>query len=207
MGKFYDEVPFSKNYNFDELTGKEASWVMKNLNARMKMNRVDVLWGGVWAIVFVLGAVLMAWFVIYETRAHGPDDEYRDLPGLIIHGVYYLVAFVGFALIGIGIFKASVKNRKVDDDILIAKGKIAGFKEVHVVPDDLWHRDGIKVLMTVCVSENEVLPDFDFTCYINLYKQMRAGDDIVIISFPRHDDPMFRYSFWYEPWTEENNGE
>ena len=70
---------------------------------------------------------------------------------------------------------------------------------MHVVPDYL-HYDGTKIMMTVAVSENEVLPDLDITNYKNIYKEMVIGDDIIILSFPQHNEYWERYRVLYGPW-------
>lgn len=204
MKKFYDEVPFSKDYNYESLTTKEITWVMRYINKRDKIVKKSVVNAVLAAVAVVAIAVLVILntvFVIdWRTIA---DMDYTVWPiGNHIISIC-LIIYIAFCFIKIA---ADTKKKKdKDETVLIAKGKIAGFKELHVVPDK-WHSEGIKVMMTVSVSENDALPDFDITYpYRILYKEMVVGDDIIVLSFPQRSFVQGRYRFLYGPWEEKKS--
>ena len=89
-------------------------------------------------------------------------------------------------IFGQGIFFWKKENQK-SYKFLIAKGKIVKINDEKVKPDNPWHPDGIKTTVTVAVSENEKLPDFDVTVftYEQGYRELLAvGESIVVLSFP-----------------------
>ena len=192
--KLYDEVPFSKDYNYDELTESEASEIFLTIKEKKRRDRKFAAGEIVKFTVLLMVCIMSICITIFVL-------DWRELA--MAAGTLKLILFIAYRLF-INIMVISLCAHEITDSIrfrrvinsrfLIAKGTIADIQKEDVDPD-FFHPDGIKALLTVAVSDKEKLSPFDIS--LHSYDDVVIGDRIVIIYFPNE---LMRI-YLYEPWN------
>lgn len=192
MKKIFDEIPFSKDYNYDKLTDEETAELVKRLSLTKKGSKAYLAKAITKTVLqIVMLCVLIFSFIFFIDWSDSSDNLFYIIERTV------LAVFV----VGIGIWccaedvKFIRRYGKENETFLIAKGTVVKIREEHIKPD-YWHDDGTKRLVTVAVSETEVLPEFDMSFYLTCFKkELSAGDSLVIISYPKRANIVSRYDY------------
>lgn len=194
----YDEVPFSRDYNYDKLTNSEASQVLNIINGDRRHNYKYIVGTVVKYTLLLLVSFIGIYITIFVIDWKEIFSSSVSLKVILekIFTMFIHILIVSFCVKEL-IF--GVKFRKVYNKFLIAKGNVADVQKINVKPDD-FHPNGIKVLLTVAVSDSEALPPFDIS--LRPYDDVIIGDSIIIISFPGAPARTPFYSYLYQPWEQ-----
>lgn len=194
--KIYDEVPFSRDYNYDKLTTDEANRVIKTLDGQKQHDKKYTAETVVKFTLLSVLCVLSLYILIFVFDWSEITNIYDNI-NLILYAGFKIFLSVLFISIFIKEIIIAAKSKKESNRFLIAKGNIVSVNETNIKPD-FFHDDGIKVDLTVSVSDNETLPPFDITLYRNLCEYIVIGDPIIIIYFPKGPYYIYLYEPWYE---------
>ncbi len=205
-----DEVPFSKDYNVDSLTDWETQEILDAVNSWDKDHKKRIIHIAVWTILLAIFLGFILWNLIFTVdwrTVLSSDFSFRNswYEQRLFYNIVFLCAAIVFGIKTFFLWKKELRNSY---KFLIAKGKIVKINDEKVKPDEIWHRDGIKTTVTVAVSENEKLPDFDVTIftYEQGYRELLAvGESIVVLSFPAaydYGDKKIDRLYFYKPWID-----
>lgn len=191
----YDEVPFSRDYNYDKLTNSEASEVFLTINEKKQDDYKYIAGTVVKCTLLFIVCSLSIYVTIFVLDWHNIIEQFSTPPySRVVYQKIFSV-FINFTTLSFCIkeIKFWIKFRTVHRKFLIAKGNIADVQKNNIRPD-VFHPDGVKALLTVAVSDSEALPPLDVSLY--RYDDVIIGDSIIIIYFPK--EPIHIYL--YEPW-------
>lgn len=192
MEKKYSEIPFSKDFNYDKLTNEETAELVKRLSLTKKSSKVSLTKAVINTALQIVILCVLIFTYIFIIDWNDNSDSLFYVVARTIYSVVIVCAGIWYFAGDINFFRQYSKENEM---FLIAKGTIVKIRAEHIKPDNL-HDDGIMHLVTVAVSETEVLPEFDISFYITYFKkELSVGDSLVIISYPKRLDPVSRYVF------------
>ena len=199
--RLYDEIPFSRDYNYDKITNNEASEVFLAINEKRQDDHKYIAGVVVKCTLLLIVCSLSIYVTIFVLDWNEIIERFSDIPNSWviyrkIFSIFLNVLLVSFCAKEIIFW---VKFRNIHRKFLIAKGDIVDIQKNNIKPD-VFHPNGVKALLTVAVSDEEKLPPFDIS--LHPYDNVIIGDSIIIIYFPK--EPIYMYL--YKPWLDmENN--
>ena len=197
--RLYDEVPFSRDYNYDKLTGREAGWALKVINGKKRDDYKCIVSIVLKRTLLLIVCFLCIYVTIFVLDLRETTEHFSNPLGswVISRKNFSIFVNVTTAVFCVKEIVFWIKFRNVHRRFLIAKGNIANVRETNVEPD-VFHNDGVKVTLTVAVSDNEALPPLDITYFRHFCDDIVIGDPIIVIYFPKQPC----YLYLYKPWID-----